>query len=203
VNRVSRFAQVGAGLLRLVSSSVVPVVLWLTGLAVYTVVGVECLFAGREPIFAVARLTAYVTAGTVAAMTVGFASVFAIASGAMLGWLGEQPSPGSIAAATARAFWAVAAYVWLGVALLMADPPTGLSVFEVAEPSALETRFETIAGFAWLARLRYVALGCFLGLVVWFLARLSRFGDAVLAVAFGAALLAALIKGLGLLAGSP
>ena len=168
-----------------------PVVLWFAGLGVYTVVGVESLFAGNELVFAVARLTAYMTAATVAAMAVGFAAVFGVACGAMLGWLGERPSPRSVAAAVARAFWAMAAYVWLGVVLLVADPPAGLSVFEVAEPSGLEARIEAVAGFAWLARLRYVALGCFLGLVVWFLARSSRLGNAFLAVAFGAALLAA------------
>lgn len=196
--------RVGAGcLLRLLSSSPVPVLFWLAGFGVYTFVGVESLFAGRDVVFAIARLTAYVTAGTVAAMTVGFATVFAIACGAMLGWLGEPPSPRSVAAATAKAFWSVAAYVWLGVVLLMVDPPTALSALEVAEPSVLEARIETIAGFAWLAKVRYVALGCFLGLVAWFLARLSRPTSALLAVAFGAALLAALITGFGLLFGNP
>ena len=180
-----------------------PVLLWLAGLGMYAAIGVESLFAGKELVFAVARLTAYLTAATIAAMAVGFAAVFGIACGAMLGWLGEQVSPRSVAAAVARAFWAVAAYAWLGVGLLLADPPAGLSVFEVAEPAGLEARIEAIAGYAWLARLRYVAIGCFLGLVVWFLARSSRLGNVLLAVAFGAALVAALVKGLGFLTTSP
>lgn len=202
MNGVSWIGQVGAGLLRLLSSAPVPVVFWLAGFGVYTVIGVESLFAGKELVFAVARLTAYVTAATVAAMAVGFAAVFGVACGAMLGWLGERPSPRSVADAVARAFWAVAAFVWLGVGLLVAERPAGLSVFEVAEPVGLEARIEAVAGFAWLARLRYLALGCFLGVVVWFLARSSRLVDALLAVAFGAAMLAALIRALGFLTAS-
>lgn len=183
--------------------SLVPVLLWLAGFGTYTVIGVESLFAGQELVFAVARLTAYITAATVAAMALGFAAVFGIACGAMLVWLGERPSPRSVAAAVGRAFWAVAVYVWLGVGLLVADPPAVLSVFEIAEPAGLEARIEAITGFAWLARLRYVALGCFLGLVVWSLTRSSRLGNAFVSVAFGAALLAALIKGLGYMTSSP
>ena len=105
--------------------SLVPILLWLAGFGAYTVVGVESLFAGQELVFAVARLTAYITAATVAAMALGFAAVFGIACGAMLVWLGERPSPRSVATAVGRAFWAVAVYVWLGVGLLAGRPAGG------------------------------------------------------------------------------
>ena len=180
-----------------------PVLVWLAGLAAFAVLGIDELFAGPNPAFVVARVTAYVTVVMVAAATTAFVAVFALACGSMLSWLGESVEPRLIAATISRSFWCLAAYVWVGVASLILDPPVALTVVEMSAPDALEARIGEIAAFAWMGRLRYVALIGFLGTAVCLLARRTKPLNALLAVSFGAASLAALLTALGLLAGPP
>ena len=187
---------------RFVGGAALPVAVWLLGLGVFTAFGIENLFPGRNPVFVVARVTAYLTTGAVAATTLACTAIFALACGIMLNWLGESLSPTRIAMALARSFWCVAAYVWSGVLLVVIDPPLGMTAADMAEPGALEARVGETAAFAWMSRLRYVALGSFLGLTTWLLARQTRPWNAVIAVAFGIAALAALTTALGMLAGS-
>ena len=191
------------GLTRLVKTPLLPVGFWLAGLAAFTVLAIDNLFIGPNPVFVVARVTAYVTVGTLAAVTVAFVAVLALACGAMLTWLGETPNPRLIVVAMCRSYWWVGSYVWLGVALLAIEPPVALTALEMAEPNALEARIGDTAAFVWMARLRYVALAGFLVTAAWLLARESKPLNAVLSVAFGAAALAALTAALGLLAGEP
>ena len=188
-------------LARLARAAFLPIVVWLAGLAAFTVLGIDGLFAGPTPVFAVARVTAYVTVVMVAAVTTAFVAMFGLACGAMLVWLGEDADVRLIVSAVSRSFWWVAAYVWVGVALLILDPPVALTVVEVWESDALAARVGDIAAFAWMGRLRYVALIGFLAMAIWFLAQRTKPLNALLAVAFGAAALAALMTVLGLLAG--
>ena len=191
------------GLARLAKGPLLPVGFWLAGLVAFTVLAIDGLFVGANPVFVIARLTAYVTVGTLAAVTVAFVAMLGLACGMMLTWLGEPTNPRLIAVAMCRSYWWVGSYVWLGVALLAIEPPTALTALEMAEPRALEARIGGTAAFTWMARLRHVALAGFLVTVAWLLARKSKPLNAILSVAFGAAALAALTTALGLLAGEP
>ena len=188
-------------LARLAKAAFLPVLVWIAGLAAFTVLGIDGLFAGPHPVFMIARVTAYATAAMVVAVTAAFVAMFGLACGAMLSWLGESPSPRLIVVTMSRSFWWVAAYAWLGVALLVVDPPIALTVFEVSEADGLVARIMDTTAFAWMGRLRYIALIGFLTMSVWLLARHTRPLNALLGVAFGAAAVAALVAGLGLLAG--
>ena len=179
-----------------------PLAVWLTGLAVFTVLGVDGLFVGDNPAFVVARVTVYVSVGTMAALVLAFAALFGVACGLMLNWLGDAASTREIAVALAKSSWCVAAYIWLGVVLLLVEPPAAVSVFDVANPHKLESHLEETTAFVWMGRVRYVAMVCFVALAAWFLARRVKPWNAVIAVAFAAAALAAISTGLGLLTGS-
>ena len=186
---------------RVARLALLPVLVWFAGLAAFALVGIDGLFAGPNPVFVIARVTAYVTVVMVAAVTTAFVAAFALACGAMLSWLGESLDPRQIVTAMSRSFWCLAAYVWLGATWLMLDPPVALTVLDMSEPDALEARISETTAFAWMGRLRYVALIGFLATAFWLLARRTRPLNALLAVSFGAAALAALVTGLGLLSG--
>lgn len=186
---------------RLAKLALLPVLVWFAGLAAFALIGIDGLFAGSNPVFVIARVTAYVTVAMVAAVTTAFAAAFGLACGAMLNWLGESLDPRQVVTAMGRSFWCLAAYVWLGVVWLILDPPVALTALDMSEGDALEARVTETAAFAWMGRLRYLALIGFLATAFWLLARRTRPLNALLAVSFGTAALAALLTGLGLLAG--
>ena len=188
-------------LARLAKAWFLPVAVWLAGLVAFAVLGIDGLFAGPNPVFVIARVTAYATAVMVVAVTAAFVAMFGLAAAAMLVWLGGSPTPGLIVTTMSRSFWWVAVYVWLGVVLLIVDPPVALTVFELSDRNALENRVRNTTAFAWMGRLRYLALIGFLVTSLWLLARHARPVNALLAVAFGVAAMAALLTALGLLAG--
>lgn len=185
---------------RLAKAAFLPVAVWLAGLVAFTVLGIDGLFAGPNPVFVIARVTAYATAVMVVAVTAAFVAMFGLACAAMLVWLGESPTPGLIVTTMSRSFWWVTVYVWVGVALLIVDPPVALTVFELSDRDALATRVGDTPAFAWMGRLRYMALIGFLMTSFWLLARHTRPVNALLAVAFGVAAMGALLTVLGLLA---
>ena len=186
---------------RLAKLALLPVLVWVAGLATFALLGIDGLFAGPNPVFVVARVTAYVSVVMVAAVTTAFVAAFGLACGAMLSWLGESLDPRQIVTTMSRSFWFLAAYVWLGVASLILDPPVALTVFEMSDLDALEARVGETTAFAWMGRFRYLPLIGFLAVAFWLLARRARPLNALLAVLFGAAALAAVLTGLGLLSG--
>ena len=186
---------------RLANTAILPVTVWLAGVGLFTVLGIDGLFDGANPVFVIARVTAYVTAAVVVAVTMAFAAMFGLACGAMLAWLGESARAGLIVDTMSRSFWFVAGYVWFGVILLVLDPPAGLTAIELANPVALEARITDTSAFVWMGRLRYLALAGFLATTVWLLARRTKPVSAALSVAFAVAALAAAVSALGLLAG--
>ena len=175
---------------------------WLAGLAAFTVLAVETLFVADDFLFLVARVTAYVTAALVGALMLALLVLFGLGCGAMLRWLDAAASGRLVARSVASSVWVVTAYMWVGVLLLVAWPPAPLTVGEVAGDMPLHDTFQREAAFAWITQLRYVALGGFLVFCVWRLARHVRWPNAVLAVGFGAALVSAVVAGLGALAGA-
>ncbi|MCY3623805.1 MAG: hypothetical protein OXH68_19115 [Gammaproteobacteria bacterium] len=188
-------------LARLAKLALLPVLVWLAGLAAFALLGINGLFAGPNPVFVIARVTAYVTVVVVATVTTAFVGVFGLACGAMLSWLCESLDRRRIVDTMSRSFWSLAAYVWLGVASLVLDPPVALTAFEMSEADALEARVRETTAFGWMGRLRYLALLGFLATAGCLLARYTRPLNALLAVSFASAALAALLTALGLLAG--
>ena len=72
----------------------------------------------------------------------------------------------------------------------------------MAQPEHLEAQLRELPAFYWLPRLAYWAVGGFVALSAWLLVRMVKPLDAILAVAFGVGVVAALIAGLGFLAGA-
>lgn len=175
---------------------------WLVGLAAFTVLGVETLFVEDHLVFHIARLTAYLTAALVGASMLAFAALFGLGCGFMLRWLEDATNARLVARSVCASLWVVVAYMWIGVALLVAWPPAALTVQDVAGDQLLGAQLQGEAAFVWITRMRFVALGGFLALCAWRLSRHVKWPNAVLAVGFGAALVSAVIAGLGALAGA-
>ncbi len=175
---------------------------WLVGLAAFTVLGVETLFVEDHLVFHIARLTAYLTAALVGASMLAFAALFGLGCGFMLRWLEDATNARLVARSVCASLWVVVAYMWIGVALLVAWPPAALTVQDVAGDQLLGGQLQGEAAFVWITRMRFVALGGFLAFCAWRLSRHVKWPNAVLAVGFGAALVSAVIAGLGALAGA-
>lgn len=181
------------------NSPLLPVSAWLIGLAIFTVVGVEGLLVEAHAAFVYARLSAYISAMLMAALMLGFAALFGLSCALMLWWLDDALDTREVVRAVGLSFWSVGAHIWLGVALLLLEPPVAVTVAEMAQPEAVEARIQDLPAFRWMNRLRYLVAGTFLALVAWLLARNAKPLNAVLAVAFGAGVVAALVSALGLL----
>ena len=174
---------------------------WLVGLVASTVLGVETLFAEPHVVFVYARLTAYIASMTVAALTLGLAALFGLGCGMMLWWLDNAVSAGQIAACVGQSFWSVVGYTWIGLALLVAEPPTAIAIADLSQPDLVSAQMGDVRAYAWLDELRWIVVGVFLSVMVWLLARTAKLVNAVLAVAFGAGLVAASLTVLGVLGG--
>ena len=175
---------------------------WLAGLATFTVLGVEALFVGDHYVLFVARVTAYLTAALVGATMLATVALFGLGCGTMLRWLEDDVvSARLVARSIGAALWVITAYMWFGVALLAAWPPTAVTAQDVMGDD-LQGRFERELAFVWITRLRHAVLAGFLVFCVWRLARHVKWPNAVLSVGFGATLVAAAVAGLGALAGT-
>ena len=187
---------------RLRSPALLALGAWLIGWGALAALTVEGTFPADHATFVFARVAAYLTVATIAVLLIGFVAVFALACGAMLWWLDDAVGGTRLAEAVGRAFWVVAAYTWLGVALTIAEPPLPISVEDLARPGQVGDQMQNLAAFVWLERLRYATIGIFLALVAWFLSRAAKPLNAVIAVAFGAAAIAGLGTLFGMI-GSP
>lgn len=175
---------------------------WLVGLALLTVMGVERLFTAPHIAFVYAKLTAYVSAVLIAALTAAATVVFSLGCGVMLWWLDDPVAARRIAICTGRSFWCMAIYTWAAVVLLVADPPQAVAVADLAQPDVVEERMLAAWAYWWLDHARTASVAAFLIAMAALLARDVKLVNAVIAVAFGAGLVAALVTGLGALAGA-
>ena len=173
---------------------------WLVGLAAATVLTVEGMFGEPHVVFVFARLATYIATAMVAALSVGLMALFGVGCGTMLWWLEDAVYTRQIARAVTLSFWPLAAYTWLGVVLLLVDPPATMTMQELFAPAAAGEAWQNVLAFEWLARLRYIVAGCSLVMAAWLLSRHAKPFNAIVAVAFGAALVAALMSVLGFLA---
>lgn len=187
---------------RLKSPTLPALAAWLLGWCALAVLTVEGMFPADHATFVFARVASYLTVATIAALLIGFVVLFALGCGAMLWWLDDGVSARRIAAAVGRAFWVVVAYTWLGVFLVVAEPPLPITLAELARPEQMENRMQELLAFVWLERLRYAMLAIFLGLVAWYLSRAAKPLNAVIAVCFGAAAIIGLSTLLGIV-GTP
>ena len=178
-----------------------PLGAWLVGLGAFAVVSVECLFSAPHVAFVYARLTAYIATVTVAALTVALTALFGLGCGAMLWWLDDPVATRRLAACAGRAFWSVAAYTWIALALLVADPPSAIAVADLLQPESVQSQMQDVLAYQWLRHMRIAVVAVFLIGVAVLLRRHARLVNVVIAVAFGAGLVAALLTALGLLGG--
>lgn len=174
---------------------------WLIGLAAFSVVSVERLFSAPHAAFVYARLGAYIATVTVAALTVALIGVFGLACGVMLWWLDDPVDPRRMAACAGRSFWSVAAYTWIALVLLLADPPTAVAVADLWHPESVQSQMNDVLAYRWLSDMRLAVLGAYLIAVVVLLRRHARLVNVAIAVAFGAGLVAAVLTVLGVLGG--
>ena len=185
---------------RMLTAPMLPVATWLAGMALFTVLCVESLFAEHHAMFVMARLAAYVAALMATALLLGFVALFGLACGVMLWWLEEDAlSARSVVAAVARSVWTFCAFVWLAVALLLLDAPEPLSLDDLTTAEEVQAGVDGLLAFRWIESLRYVVLGAFLAVAAWLLARRTKPLNAVLSVGFGVGLVSALVSGLGML----
>ena len=180
---------------------VISIGVWLVGLAAFTILSTERLFATPHVAFVYARVSAYVASLMVATLTIAATAAFGISCGVMLWWLDDALSRRRIAACAARSFWCFAAYTWFALALLVAELPSAIAMADLARTEAVQAQIEDILAYRWLVSFRPAAVGAFLVVMVWLLRRSVRTINAVIAVAFGAGLVAALMTLLGLLSG--
>ena len=176
-----------------------PLMAWLIGLVAFTVISVESMLVESHAVFVFVRLTAYITALTTAVLIVGLAGLFGVGCGLMLWWLEDVLSVRKIARSISISLWPFVAYIWLGVVLLLVEPPAAMTLEDIVKPLDAEAKAADGLALEWLARLRYMVTGSFLALVVWLLSRRVKLFNAILAVACGAALVAALASMLGFL----
>lgn len=187
----------------LLQGALLPLAAWAAGMAVFTVLGIQNALGGEHPIFVVGRVTAYVASAVTAALIVGMAALFGLGCGALLRWLDEPLSARAVARAVGAGFWVVGGYVWLGVALLIVEPPAAFSLAAlVGEAQEFEAALRNTLAYKWMSRIRYPVGAAFLVVVAWRLARAAKPLNAVVAVAFGAAAMMALLAGLGALGGN-
>lgn len=196
---VSRQGKLQGALLQ---GALLPLAAWAAGTAAFTALGIENALGGEHPIFVVGRVTAYVASAVTSALIVGMAALFGLGCGALLRWLGEPLSARTVARAVGAGFWVVGGYVWIGVALLIVAPPAAFSLAAlVGEAQEFETALQNTLAYKWMTRIRYPVGAAFLAVVAWRLARAAKPMNAVLAVAFGAAAMLALLAGLTALGG--
>lgn len=174
---------------------------WLVGLAAFSMVSVERLFSAPHAAFVYARLSAYIATVTVAALTVAVIGVFGLACALMLRWLEDPVGPRRVAACLGQAFWTVAAYTWIALGLLVAEPPSAIAVAELWQPERLHSQMHDVLAYRWLGAMRSAVVAAYLIGVVVLLQRHARLVNVAIAVGFGAGLVAVVLTALGILGG--
>lgn len=186
-----------------------PLAAWLVALAAFTALTVETMLGSGEAsaspdarlVFFVARATSYLTAAIVGASTIFFIALFGVGCGFVLRKLDGATTPRQIARAAGAGVWALACCMWCGVFLVLVWSPDSLTFQELTDPDILQHRLANDVAFGWVTKLRYAALVGFLLVFVWRLAASAKWLNAVIASAFGASLVAALVAVLGVVAG--
>ena len=178
-----------------------PLLAWLLGAMALAAVLAETLFGAAHFLFAYARLVAYASSLMACAMLVGMLALFGLSCGLMLWWLDDPQSPARIFRTMCLSSWAFGVYTWIGVGLLLWELPPALTAADFEEFDAVQERLDGMLVYQWLQEYYLVVNGAFLVTAAALLARTAKPLNAVLAVAFGAAVLMALLVGLGALAG--
>ena len=183
----------------LLKATYTPVFAWLLAAAVFSVIALETSLAESHVVFVYARLATYIAALMASALLLGMVALFGLGCGLMLWWLDDALPAKTVARAVTMGLWAGVAYIGIGIVLFLIDPPVGFTVADLTTPEKLEAEFQDLLALRWMQRLQYVAGAAYVVVAGWLLARQARPWNAVLAVAFGVAALAALMAGLSAL----
>ena len=174
-----------------------PLLAWLLALAAFMTLVVESVFVESHALFVYARVAAYIAALMASAMVIGLVALFGLCCGLMLWWLDDALPVKRVANAVLAALWVAVAYTGLGIVLLLIEPPAGIGVADAMQrQKEFEAEMQELLAYRWMRKLSYVVGGGYLLVVAWLLARLVRPWNAAIAVAFGAAAVAALMAAL-------
>lgn len=168
-----------------------PLILWLLGAAALLMTLAGALYPADVPQFFITRVSVYLLGLTTMAMLLVMLATLGVSAGLMLRWLGERVDGRQVAAAVGAGLWCWAAHAWIGCALLLAHPPLPLAPADPAAGAA-SSAYAAAPAFLWMQRLGSAASVAFLAVAAWRLSRIAKPLNAVLSVAFGAGLLAAL-----------
>ena len=175
---------------------------WLAGYFFFMALAVERTVGDLIPaaVQIQIKVVAYVTAAATAGGTLAGVALFGVSSGLMLRWLGDPLSGRRLARLIAAAFWAMAAQAWLLVAVMAIRPPQSATLEQMAalarEGSTSGSGVDPLLGIGWLAESQIVATAVFLLALFVLLSRLVARVNALIALAFGVAVVAAAGAGL-------
>ena len=167
---------------------------WLAAYCLSTAIALENLLGGitPAPIQFYAKLMAYIGAAANAGFTLATVTLYGLACGLMLKWLGTPVTARAMARRVAAAFWVVASYAWLMVGVVATQPPPPLALDEALAAGGTSAHTATLlGGMGWLGAAQYAPMVGFPTVLFVLLARLCAWFNALIAVAFGAAAVSA------------
>ena len=189
--------------MRVLRAPLTPVVAWLASFGVFTGLSVDHLLGGLSPAILQlpAKIGAYVTAATTAALGVGLAVAFGLSCGATLRWLEGTVDARAVARSVCAGIWAFAAYTSAVAGAWLAHPPERLTHGDLVAMAAVTPSAAAWSPVPWLDELQYAAGAAFLLVVFLLLARVAERLNAAIAVAAATSVVALLATGLRVLAG--
>lgn len=191
-----------AALPRAIRAPLVPLAVWLLSFSVFTVASVDHLLGAVSPpaLQLSAKIGAYVTAATTAALGVGVTIAFAVGCGVALRWLEGAVDPRAVSRSVCRGVWVFAAYTSTVATAWFARPRQPLTRDDLVAMASGEPDVEATLGMAWMTELQYAAGAAFLLVVFLLLGRFADRTNAGIAVAFGTSCVVMLVTALRALA---
>lgn len=180
----------------------VPLAVWLLSFSVFTVASVNHLLGALSPpaLQVSAKIGAYVTAATTAALGIGLTVTFAVGCGLALHWLEGGVDTRAVGRSVCRGVWVFAAYTSTVATAWFARPREPLTRDDLVAMASVEPDVEAMLGMAWMIELQYAAGAAFLLVVFLLLGRFANRMNAAIAVAFGTSCVVLLVTALRALA---
>ena len=180
----------------LITHPVFVAVTWLAGYFSFVVLAVERTVGELIPaaMQVQIKIIAYVTAASTAGATLVGVALFGVPCGLMLRWLGDPVPSRSLARSIGTAFWAITAQAWVLFAAVAVRPPPSLSLEDLASLASQGAQSgsgpDPVLGIGWAEEAQIVATAAFLLALFVLLSRSVARVNALIALAFGAAVVA-------------